>query len=174
MALPLRAGVFQMIRSTPGVCLPWFSVTRRTANALSLNERVSRRCKAFTLPHRPAFVACTIRAWSRRTFVWTTRQSMACQSTVAWEAAPAELCAAVICFASWIGSPCVRVRINPREVGALSRRGMSPPVSAPLPGSVRFLPHPLPAPPSWALQPFYPGRGAIRAYRVPRERQRRG
>ncbi len=29
---------------------------------------VSRRCRDFTLFHLPAFVACTIRTWSRRTF----------------------------------------------------------------------------------------------------------
>src|SRR5215469_4774723 len=35
--------------------------TRRTARTLPLYEQVSRRCKAFTLFHRPAFHACTIR-----------------------------------------------------------------------------------------------------------------
>jgi len=54
MAAALRAGEAHRWPSTPLVRLPWFSVTRRTANALALNERVSRRCKAFTLPHRPA------------------------------------------------------------------------------------------------------------------------
>ena len=39
--------------STPGVRFPWFSVTRRTARALPLNEWVSRCCKALTLPHLP-------------------------------------------------------------------------------------------------------------------------
>jgi hypothetical protein len=34
---------------------------------LPLHEWVSNRCKAFTLPQRPACVAFTIRAWSRRT-----------------------------------------------------------------------------------------------------------
>jgi len=43
------------------VFLPAFSVTRRTARTLPLYEQVSRCCKAFTLFHRPAFHACTIR-----------------------------------------------------------------------------------------------------------------
>ncbi len=166
----MLAGVFQVIWSTPGVFLPWFSVTRRTAKALPLNEWVSRCCRAFTLPHRPAFVAFTIRAWSRRTFSWTARQLRACQSTSAWEAAPAGHCAAVICSASWVGCSCAFVWIDPREVGSLSRRGMSHPVSALLPGGLRFLPHPLPAPSSRGLTACLPPRGgAIRAYRVPPE-----
>ncbi len=51
-----------MIRSTPGVFLPWFSVTRLTARALPLNEWVKSRCKAWTLPHLFSFVAFTILA----------------------------------------------------------------------------------------------------------------
>ena len=50
-----------------GVFLPLFSVTRRTARTLPLYEQVNRRCKAFTLFHLLAFVACTIRTWSLRT-----------------------------------------------------------------------------------------------------------
>src|SRR5260370_34812512 len=45
------------MRSTPAVFLPLFSVTRRTARTLPLYEQVSRRCKAFTLFHRPALIA---------------------------------------------------------------------------------------------------------------------
>ncbi len=51
-----------MIWSTPGVFLPWFSVTRLTASALPLNEWVKSRYKAFTLPHLSSFVAFTILA----------------------------------------------------------------------------------------------------------------
>jgi hypothetical protein len=47
---------------------------------LPLNEWVSRCCKARTLSHRPACVACTIRAWGRRTSRSTCRHWMACQS----------------------------------------------------------------------------------------------
>ena len=54
MASAFCCGVFQIAPSTPGVRLPVFSVTRLTARALPLNERVSKRCKAFTLPHLPA------------------------------------------------------------------------------------------------------------------------
>src|SRR6185503_17799618 len=43
--------VFQITWSTPGVLLPWFSVTRLTAITLPLNEWVNSRCKACTLPH---------------------------------------------------------------------------------------------------------------------------
>ena len=61
-------GVRQISPSTPGVDLPLFSVTRRTASALPLNEWVSRRCKDATLFHLPSCVAFTMRAWRRRTF----------------------------------------------------------------------------------------------------------
>jgi hypothetical protein len=57
-------------------CVPDFSVTRLTAIALPLNERVSKRCKDLTLRHLHAFVAFTIRAWSRRTLRVTLYQSM--------------------------------------------------------------------------------------------------
>jgi len=54
MAVVFCSGVFQISPSTPGVRLPVFSVTRLTARALPLNERVSKCCKAFTFPHLPA------------------------------------------------------------------------------------------------------------------------
>ena len=60
MAVAFCSGVFQGTRSTPGVRLPWFSVTRRTAKAFALHEWVSRCCKARTLPHRPSGIAFTI------------------------------------------------------------------------------------------------------------------
>src|SRR5258708_11730427 len=109
-----------MILSTPGVAPPSFSVTRRTANALPLNEWVSRRCKAFTLPHLPSFVAFTIRAWSRRTLWLVAFQSMSCHpSTSSWEAAP--VLSTVICFASLIGLPNSLVMRDHMEVCPLSR-----------------------------------------------------
>jgi hypothetical protein len=51
MARAFFSGVSQITLSTPGVFFPWFSVTRRTASALPLNEWVKSRCKALTLPH---------------------------------------------------------------------------------------------------------------------------
>src|SRR5580693_6092622 len=45
------SGVSQISWSTPGVFLPLFSVTRRTARTLPLWEWVSKRCRARTLPH---------------------------------------------------------------------------------------------------------------------------
>jgi hypothetical protein len=113
-------GVFQVTLSPPGVFLPWFSVPRRTARALPLNEWVSRRCRAFTLPHLPSCVALTIRAWSRRTWRWTADQSMARQFTSLWEAAPANVFA-VICFASLLCLPSFLVTKDQTEVGSLSR-----------------------------------------------------
>src|SRR5712692_7962557 len=89
MAIHLLSGSFQVTLSTPGVFLPWFSVTRLTARALPLNEWVKSRCKALTLPHLFSFVALTIRAWSRRTLWLTLCQSMACQSVTPWKDAPA-------------------------------------------------------------------------------------
>src|SRR5205823_6702062 len=51
------SGVSQMTPSTPGVRLPWLSVTRFTARSLAENEWVSRRWRARTFPHLPACVA---------------------------------------------------------------------------------------------------------------------
>src|SRR5215213_2565641 len=119
MACCFAAGVFQVSLSTPAVRFPWFSVTRLTARALPLNEWVSRRCKAFTFPHLPSFVAFTIRAWSRRTFWLTCCQCMACQSSIAWETALAWF--AIICFVSLIGLPGDLVRKDLVEVCPLSR-----------------------------------------------------
>jgi len=82
----------------------WFSVTRRTAKILPLNEWVSRRCKALTLPHLPSFTAFTIRTWSRRTLRCLACQSMACHSAASLETAPTA-CAVVICFASYADLP---------------------------------------------------------------------
>ncbi len=136
-------GLSRVTLSTPGVFLPWFSVTRRTARALPLNEWVSRCCKACTLCHLPAFVALTIRACSRRTVSLTVFQWMECQSVERWETAPAE-CSAVICIAPLIGSSRSLVHPHRREVCPLSRRVMLQPVSAPLQDGIRFFPPPYP------------------------------
>jgi len=109
MALIFLRGVFQVTLSTPGVFLPWFSVTRLTARALPLNEWVKRRGLALTLPHLFSCVAFTILAWSRRTVWLTFCQSMACQSVTPWKDVPVASpsgdgslagIAAVICFSS--------------------------------------------------------------------------
>ncbi|QDL36386.1 hypothetical protein EUB48_03030 [Rhodoferax sediminis] len=60
------------------------------------------------------------------------------------------------------------------EVGSLSRRVMSQPVSTPLQGSIRFLRFPLPAAPSAFLAVDLPPPAARRAYRVPHTSQRVG
>src|ERR1017187_9391679 len=98
------SGVSQISWSTPGVFLPWFSVTRRTARTLPLYEWVSRRCKARTLPHLLAFVACTIRTWSRRTLRLMACQSRPYHSAASRETAPTA-CAVVICLASYADLP---------------------------------------------------------------------
>jgi hypothetical protein len=54
---------------------------------------------ARTLPHRLAFVACTIRTCSRRTLRLMAGQSMAYHSAASRETAPTAW-AVVICFAS--------------------------------------------------------------------------
>lgn len=119
MACAFLSGVSPVSLSTPAVFLPWFSVTRRTARALPLNEWVRRCCRAFTLPHFPSCVALTIRAWSRRTFRWTVDQLMVRHFTSVWEAAPANVFA-VICFASCICLPSFFVRKDQTEVCSLS------------------------------------------------------
>jgi hypothetical protein len=75
-----------------------------------------------------------------------------------WEAAPAA-CAAVICFASDIGSTNVLEFGHHREVSSVSGEVIlshrliegTQPLSARLQGSIRFLAIPIPAPPSIRL-----------------------
>jgi hypothetical protein len=80
--------------STPGVFLPSFSVTRRTASNLPLAERVNRCCKAFALFHLLCCTAFTIRAWSRRTSPSIVAQLRVSHFRLWPKAAPA---CAVIC-----------------------------------------------------------------------------
>src|SRR5215471_4844559 len=143
MAILFSSGSFQVTLSTPGVFLPWFSVTRLTARALPLNEWVSKCCKACTLCHLPAFAPRTIPASSRRTFSLTVFHGMECQSIKMWETAPAED-SAVIGIAPLIGSSSALVHPHRREVSSLSRRVISQPVSVPLQDGVRFFPPPYP------------------------------
>src|SRR5437867_11822719 len=150
MAVAFFWGVSQITWSTPGVAPPLFSVTRLTARALPLNEWVSRRCKALTLPHLPCCVALTIRAWSRRTLRWMADQSMVCQFTSLWEAAPANVFA-VICLASCICLPSFLVLKDQTEVCSLSRGMMLPLGSIPI--------HPITGRPS--LFPFSFARNLI-------------
>src|SRR5215470_8489925 len=95
------SGVFHTSPSTPGVFLPLFSVTRLIASTLALHERVKRRCKALTLPHRLACVAFTIRACSRRTFRYTLFHLSVDQVTRASENAPGYVAISVICLFSF-------------------------------------------------------------------------
>jgi hypothetical protein len=48
----------------PGVLRPWFSVTRLTASAFALMERVRSFCKRLALRQSPAFAAFAMRACS--------------------------------------------------------------------------------------------------------------
>jgi len=92
--------VDQRTPSTPEVRLPLFSVTHFTARTLPLNEQVSSRCKALTLPQRLASDALTIRACSR--FTWRSHcfQSIWSQSVTPAEDAhtgyPAFICVFLI------------------------------------------------------------------------------
>src|SRR5215510_6754196 len=83
---------------------------------------------------------------------------MACQSIVASGAAPTEF-SVVIRFSPLVGLPDSLVRKDQREVCPLSRGVMSSKaqlLSALLRNGVRFLPHPLPAPPSTRLAACLP------------------
>src|ERR1700757_2628520 len=90
MALDLVSGVDQVSPSTPGVRLPWFSVTRFTAKALPLSERVSSRCKALTLCRLPSCHAFTIRDCRLLTRRWQSDHLMPRQSVAESERACAE------------------------------------------------------------------------------------
>src|SRR5260370_3195226 len=151
-----------MTLSTPGVFLPWFSVTRFTARALPLNEWVRRRCSVFTFPHFPSCVALTMRVCSRLTLLWAFRQSMACHPTSSWETAPAGCWSAVICLVSFVRSSNVLVMQGLVEVCPISRGVMLQLLSTPLQSSLRFFHLPLPAPLSPSLTRRFPlpGRGS--------------
>src|SRR5262249_54850674 len=74
------------------------------------------------------------------------------------EAAPTEF-SVVICFSSLAGLPDSLIRKDQREVCPLSREVMSPKAQllfALLRNGVRFLPRPLPAPPSTCLAACLP------------------
>ena len=85
MAATLICGVSHSSPSTPAVFLPWFSVTRLTASAFALNERVSIRCKAFTLRQLPSCVAFAKRFCTTLTFRYTSFQSIKAQCSGACE-----------------------------------------------------------------------------------------
>jgi hypothetical protein len=118
--------------------------------ALPLNEGVSRCCRAVTVPPLPSCVACTIRAWSRRTFWWAVGQGMACQPARSWAGAPAagEAVPAVLGVPSSVGSPHALVMRDQREVGVLAHGSLLPGGSPPLAGSgKRDYSRPLPSEP---------------------------
>ena len=73
------------------------------------------------------------------------------------EAAPASLTAADSCSASRSSRPDFLVPPDQREVGPLSGGVTSRPLSARLPGGLRFLPPPLPPAPSAGLAAGFPG-----------------
>src|SRR5919197_5819346 len=79
IACHFALGVSSTTPSTPGVFLPRFEVTRLTARSLAAIERVSRFWSFLIKRHLPAFVAFTIRVWSRRTAALARRQLTRCQ-----------------------------------------------------------------------------------------------
>src|ERR1035437_1579317 len=89
IALSLDCGVDQSTWTTPEVRLPLFSLTHLTARASSLHEQVLNRCKAITLPERPARETLTNRASSRATYRSHRFQSIWSQSSTAAEDAHA-------------------------------------------------------------------------------------
>ena len=121
--------VDQRTRSTPEVRLPLFSVTRFTARALPLNEQVSSRCKALTLPHRLACDALTIRTCSRSTCRSHCSQLIWSQFVTPAEDAhtgcPAFICVFLIrrlCLFSRQSRPAGSPPVFGREVGLLPIR----------------------------------------------------
>ena len=88
----------------------------------------------------------TILAWSRQTM------------SPGLGTAPASVAAADIsASSSEVCLPGSLVTPDQREVCPLSREGMLPPLSIPLQGGLRFLPHPLPTIPSVLLTKGFPG-----------------
>ncbi len=175
MASHRASGVVHFSRSTPAVRLPWFIVTRRTANALAENERVRDRCRAFTLRQSPSCVAFAIRICISRTFRSTRRQSMAPQVCGPPESADSSLRINASMLLSNLedlpqhqetarplrgvlplkGRKFKQARsvsrpatIDQLEVCPLSRGMMSQPLSGPLQPGIRFFQHPIPAQPT--------------------------
>src|SRR2546428_11712068 len=170
MAHAFCAGVSHTISSTPGVLLPSLFVTRLTANALPLNEWVSRCCKARTLPHRLACTAFTIRAWSLRTCRWTAYQLIACHATGRSESAPVSVATAVICFLSSGGWPRSLVMKDQMDVcsparGVLLRVGSTP--IPPITGWRSLLPSSLSRTPIGLPCGSLSLRGDLRGFHVP-------
>ena len=139
LANPGGPGSVQRTVSTPGVCGPWWAVTRRTARDGPRNEGVRRCCQACTVCHWPACVAVTRRACSRRTVSLTALQWRACQAVAVWETAPADD-AAIRCHVPGVGASGLLGPPHRRDVRPLARRVMWPPVSSPFQGGVRFPP----------------------------------
>ena len=65
-----------MTPSMPGVRLPLFVVTRRTARSLAGRDLTRMRWRRCTLAQRSSWTAFAIRTCSCRTSVWTSTQSM--------------------------------------------------------------------------------------------------
>ena len=171
-AVAFFAGVSQVTPSTPGVVLPWFSVTRRTARALPLNEWVSRCCKALPCPSLPSCVAFTIRAWSRRTFSMDLPpvDGVPVHLLVG---EPHQQRAAMLPSSACLLGRLAKLSREERPDGSLPAfaRGDVARWRNPYPPHYRaafaFSARPLPAPPSAPLAGRFPLRGAIRAYHVP-------
>lgn len=159
-AFHFDCGVVQRLPSTPAVLLPRFSVTRRTARSLAEVERVSIRWRAFTFRQLPFLQAFAIRICIARTVRCTRHQSIWCQFCGRWESADVG-CSR--CSTMLPSSPRIRAYLSLHamkdqvEVGSLSRRVMFQPVSRRLQPGLRFLHHPIPAPPTALLTVCLPG-----------------
>ncbi len=175
MAAHRTSGESHSSRSTPAVRLPWFSVTRFTADALAENERVSDRCRAFTLRQSHSCVAFAIRICIARTFRSTRRQLMSPHRCGTPESADSSLRRNASMLLSNLEDLPQRSRDNmphegqlplmgrkfkqaslvsrlatkdQLEVCPLSRGVMSQPLSGSLQPGIRFLQPPIPAQPT--------------------------
>lgn len=149
-AFHFDCGVVQRLPSTPAVLFPRFSVTRRTARSLAEVERVSIRWRFFTFRQLPFLQAFAIRICIARTVRCTRYQSIWCQLCGRWESADID-CSR--CSTMLPSTPRIWAYLSLHamkdqvEVGSLSRRVIFQPVSWRLQPGLRFLHHPIPAPP---------------------------
>jgi hypothetical protein len=103
-------------------------------------------------------------------FKWRHYQSEIILLTVRWYLRYALSALAVICFPTLNGLPYFLVMRHLLEVCPLSRGTNLEPLCSSLRAGLRFLQHPLPAPPLAHLTVRFPGfPGEIRAYHVPVE-----
>jgi hypothetical protein len=118
------SGVSQRPPSTPGGQVPRGAVTRWTARRLAAHAWGSRRCRARPCPPLPAWVACTLRPWRRRTRLGAGCPLRAGQTPALGKTAPAGGATAGICCVACRRLAKVSREASPAGAGRPLARGV--------------------------------------------------